>query len=99
MTEHAVETVGVGIRVGSDAFGSEGGALGLSAALDDIRIYSERLLPKEILGIAELGADADGDGLSTAEEYGAGTDPSNPGTDGDGLLDGEEWLLNDDPLN
>lgn len=34
--------------------------------------------------------DADGDGLTDAEEAVLGTDPHNPDTDGDGLLDGEE---------
>jgi hypothetical protein len=35
-------------------------------------------------------ADADGDGLSDAEEANLGTDPHNPDTDGDGLTDGAE---------
>jgi len=34
--------------------------------------------------------DADGDGLSDADEAKYGTNPHNPDTDGDGLLDGEE---------
>lgn len=34
--------------------------------------------------------DPDRDGLSTLQEFNAGTDPKNPDTDGDTLLDGEE---------
>ena len=34
--------------------------------------------------------DADGDGLSNAQEFAAGTDPTNPDSDGDGLTDGAE---------
>ncbi len=36
------------------------------------------------------GNDADGDGLSDAEESQHGTDPNNPDTDGDGYQDGAE---------
>ena len=35
-------------------------------------------------------ADADGDGLTNAQEFARGSDPHNPDTDGDGLRDGEE---------
>jgi hypothetical protein len=44
--------------------------------------------------------DADGDGLTDADEANTGTDPMNPDTDGDGLSDGEEVLIYvSDPLN
>jgi Tol biopolymer transport system component len=44
-------------------------------------------------------ADADGDGLTNAEEAGLGTDPLNPDTDGDGLSDGFEVSHGTDPLS
>jgi hypothetical protein len=40
-----------------------------------------------------LPVDADGDGLTDAEEAEIGTDPTNPDTDGDGLTDGDEVNL------
>jgi hypothetical protein len=42
--------------------------------------------------------DADGDGLSDADEAAAGTDANAADTDGDGLLDGEEAAAGTDPL-
>ena len=41
--------------------------------------------------------DADGDGLSDAQEAELGTDPANPDTDGDGLFDGAEVTAATDP--
>lgn len=44
--------------------------------------------------------DADGDGLTDAEEVSLGTDPANPDTDGDGLSDREEVRTYEtDPTN
>ena len=42
-------------------------------------------------------SDADGDGLTDAEEAQLGTDPANPDTDGDGILDGNEVVVGSDP--
>ncbi|MBP5222460.1 MAG: cellulose binding domain-containing protein [Lachnospiraceae bacterium] len=41
-------------------------------------------------GISDLSDDADGDGLTNAEEFKLGTDPRNPDSDQDGLSDYEE---------
>lgn len=42
-------------------------------------------------------ADADGDGLTDAEEAELGTDPARPDTDGDGYRDGDEVAEGSDP--
>lgn len=43
--------------------------------------------------------DADGDGLSDADEATNGTDPNNPDSDGDGVQDGGEVNAGTDPLD
>ena len=45
------------------------------------------------------GDDADGDGLTNAQEFAEGTDPQQADTDGDGLTDGEEVSQNLNPLS
>jgi Bacterial TSP3 repeat len=42
--------------------------------------------------------DNDQDGLTNLQEYGFGTDPTNPDTDGDGYLDGTEIAQGTNPL-
>ncbi len=41
--------------------------------------------------------DADGDGLTLADELVAGSDPANPDTDGDGMTDGDEVAAGSSP--
>ena len=43
--------------------------------------------------------DSDQDGLTNLQEYGLGTDPTNPDTDGDGSRDGLEIAMGTNPLN
>lgn len=45
------------------------------------------------------GGNADGDGLTNAQECQAGSDPFNPDTDGDGVVEGNEVAAGSDPLD
>ena len=50
------------------------------------------------LDTADGESDTDGDGLSDAQEYTLGTDPTNIDSDDDGLSDNEEIILGTNPL-
>ncbi len=50
-------------------------------------------------GVQDGALDLDDDGLTSLEEYEAGTDPCNPDTDGGGELDGSELAAGRQPLN
>jgi len=56
--------------------------------MDDVRVYSSDLAGNEIAAISEVGKDGEGDGLSTWQEYQAGTYPNDSDSDDDGLPDG-----------
>ena len=47
----------------------------------------------------DTGSDTDNDGLTDAQEYMLGTDPTNPDSDGDGINDGDEVNCTSDPLD
>ncbi len=64
-----------------------------SLTFGPIQSSSKSEFPREPAG------DADGDGLSDAEEAALGTNPNNPDTDGDGLLDGYEVRYGFNPLD
>ena len=49
--------------------------------------------------LIDLGADADGDGLTTGQEIEAGTDADNADSDGDGVNDGDEIAGGSNPLD
>ena len=68
---------------------------GFAGLLDNVAIYNRALSPAEIEAIAVAGSgdrcpDADGDGLTDADETTAGTNPTDADTDDDGLRDGVE---------
>ena len=68
--------------------------------LDDVRVFESGLSSNEVFAIYEHGMDADGDGLTTWEEYDYGTDPHLTDTDADGLTDRDEVLTyQTDPLD
>lgn len=52
-------------------------------------IWEERYFPGDLTQLSGAG-DKDGDGLTDAQEYARGTDPTLADTDGDGLVDGVE---------
>ena len=49
--------------------------------------------------VAVTDTDADGDGLTTAEEHHLGTNPSSPDSDGDGITDAQEIAAGTNPNN
>ena len=64
---------------------------------DDEGLRTTAALASAVVVTAGLADDADNDGLTTAQETAAGTDPLRPDTDGDGVKDGDEVTWGLDP--
>ena len=86
--------------------GRNGGEAGFRGLVDEVAVWDTAKSADDIAFLAaggspliDLGADADGDGLTTAEEIEAGTDADNADTDGDGVNDGDEIASGSNPLN
>ena len=86
--------------------GRNGGEAGFRGLVDEVAVWDVAKSADDIAFLAaggspliDLGADADGDGLTTAEEIEAGTDADNADTDGDGVNDGDEIASGSNPLN
>ena len=63
---------------------------GLTDAVELLNTFTDPTRSSTYDGIADQDVDVDDDGLTSAQEQRAGTDPIEPDTDGDGLLDGRE---------
>jgi hypothetical protein len=86
------------LRLG--AASGETPAMIFGGLLDDVRIYPGEWSSNQVKAIWELGADPDGDGISTLREFHASCSPIQSDTDGDGLSDGEELdLTHTSPTN
>ena len=86
--------------------GRNGGEAGFRGLVDEVAVWDVARSADDIAFLAaggspliNLGDDADGDGLTTAEEIEAGTDADNADTDGDGVNDGDEIASGSNPLN
>ena len=66
--------------------------------LDDVRVYPGEWTTNQVRAMWEQGVDPDQDGLSNAEEYKHGTNPTNSDSDADGMLDGIEVKNGLNPL-
>ncbi|MEI6166494.1 MAG: LamG-like jellyroll fold domain-containing protein [bacterium] len=67
--------------------------------LDDVRVYPGEWTTNQVRAMWEQGVDPDQDGLSNAEEYKHGTNPTNSDSDADGMLDGWEVKYGLNPLS
>lgn len=80
---------------GSRTDDSESVPTGVAVTQLDQRV---ELLDIEDRGVAQQGADADGDGLSDRFERAIGSDPKLVDSDGDGISDAREFDLGSDPV-
>ncbi len=83
------------VVVSEEAIDSEDEVETSDALINEAEIGEEEV---EIISSEEAVLDADGDGLTVAEEGFYGTDPQLADTDGDGYSDGEEVRAGYDPL-
>ncbi|GEM_PF-4401413 len=68
---------GWGKRISEDAFNTSGTGASFQGRLDEGRVFLSALSQADIQSMHELGADPDGDGVSTYHEYLRSTDPHN----------------------
>ena len=78
------------ISAGTDPDKADTDGDGLTDAVELLNTFTDPTRSSTYDGIADQDVDVDDDGLTSAQEQRAGTDPIEPDTDGDGLLDGRE---------
>lgn len=78
------------LSAGTDPDKADTDGDGLTDAVELLNTFTDPTRSSTYDGIADQDVDVDDDGLTSAQEQRAGTDPIEPDTDGDGLRDGRE---------